>query len=134
MTDAQFKQLVIDKIKSGSNVIYLYSPGDEERAEALIHQIATQDLKRLDSDEAYGFYTWDWVNGASWNDKGADPKDALLLLQTSEADNESLFFFRDAAGLLNGSNVQNTVLRRAVMELCKHGHLNSQENGNVLVV
>ncbi|MDX9799201.1 MAG: AAA family ATPase [Bacteroidales bacterium] len=132
MTDAQFKQLVIDKIKSGSNVIYLYSPGDEERAEALIHQIATQDLKRLENDNYYGFYTWDWVNGASWNNAITDPKDALQQLPT--ADNENLFLFRDMAGLLNGSNVQNTVLRRSVMELCKNGNLNSQEKGNVLVV
>ncbi len=132
MTDAQFKYLVVNKIKSGSNILWLYTSGDEERAESLIQQIAETELTRLSDNSPYAYHTWDWIHGASWNDDDADPKAALL--QLANVASESLFLFRDLSGLLNGNNVNNVVLRRAIIELCKDGALNSQEKGNVLII
>ncbi len=133
MTDDQFKQLVTDKIKSGSSILWLYSPGDEERAQFLLNQIAN-NLTKLNSNQTYELYTWDWVSGSSWDPTEAskDPKNALLSIETQT---ESLFLFKDLAGLLNVSNnTPSVILRRVLIDLCQSGGLNSSTNGNVIIV
>ena len=133
MTDDQFKQLVIDKIKSGSSIIWLYSTGDEERSQFLLNQIA-QNLTKLDSDQAYNIGTWDWVNGSSWDlsEPNKDPKNALNSIQKYT---ETIFVFKDLSNLLNvTNNTPSTVLRRQFIDLCQQGYLNSSNNGNVIII
>ena len=110
-----FSQSFMDKIDSGSSVLWVYLTGDEGRAERALKKI-TEDYKTATSTDLR-WYSWNVVAGASWNSKCKDPVLALQEVR-DKVPGHGLVLMKDMGTYLNGSGPKNLELRRQLAELC----------------
>jgi len=112
---ATFSQTFMDKIDSGSTIIWVYLNGDEGRAERQIKQLVEIYNKQADNDLQW--HSWNNVAGATWDSKVLDPQMALLQCRDQIGGN-ALILMKDLHKYLNGEGPKNLSLRRALSELC----------------
>ena len=110
-----FAQSFMDKIDSGSSVLWVYLTGDEGRAERALKQIA-EDYKTATSTDLR-WYSWNCVAGGSWNPKCTDPVQALQEVR-DKVPGHGLVLMKDLGTFLNGGGPKNLELRRQLAELC----------------
>lgn len=122
-----FGQQVVNKVRAGSNCLWIHITGDEGRAERQLETLALGDEEQGIKGFGYNFRVWDPVAGCDWLDEGStDPLKAILAIKKNIADN-AFILMRDLASLLNGDRWENTILRRALIELCKSNELTTPE-------
>ena len=115
------KQIVI-KLASGSNIFWVYTRGDETRAEGVLQEIAKQ--------MGIEFFTWDCINLESWHmAKGRqcnNPLEALQEMASIDAvSEEGLFVSRDLATILNAP--ANYGLRRFIITASREYLFNASD-------
>lgn len=132
MPDSFYNQMYA-WIYSGTQVIWLYTEGDEDRAERAIKEFAA-DPERTGSpaprDQRFTVHTWDLIHGCTW--VGLEPKEreatrdlhAALRAAKTNITTNSIIVARDLGHLLNAPN--NVMLRRDLAEVCKHYELQSR--------
>jgi len=126
-----FEKAFMDKIDSGSSVIWVYLTGDEGRAERTLQAIAKKFVDVADVD--LQFYTWNCVRGASWNEKLLDPMEALLSIK-NKIPSDGLVLMKDLGTYLNGQGIKNLELRRALAELCMQNALSNNKQTRPIVI
>jgi hypothetical protein len=104
----------MDKIDSGSSVLWVYLTGDEGRAERAIQKIVADYKTASGTDLRWN--TWNCVAGATWNTKCFDPVKALQEVRDKVAGN-AFVLMKDLGAYLNGSGPKNLELRRQLAEL-----------------
>lgn len=126
-----FTDSFIRKLDSGSNVIWVYLSGDQGRAERQLRAIA--DDYSATSEITLRFYTWDCVNGATWDKDVKDPVKALLSVH-EKLQAHGLVLMKDFGTFLNGGGPKNLELRRALAELCMNNSLTNEDRTRPLVI
>jgi len=121
----------MDKIDSGSSIIWIYLTGDEGRAERQLKEITKQYA--IASDTPIGFEHWNCVAGASWQAKLKDPAAAMLEIRDKLAGNV-LVLMKDLATYLNGQGAKNLELRRCLAELCCANALSNNSRTRPIVI
>jgi len=126
-----FAQVFMDKIDSGSSVIWVYLTGDEGRAERALRAVAVKYTEQSNTDLRW--YSWNCVSGASWNSKLTDPLQALLSIKDA-IPSHGLVLMKDLGSFLNGSGLNNLALRRCLVELCITNALSNLKRTRPLVI
>jgi len=126
-----FTQSFMDKIDSGSSVIWVYLSGDEGRAERTLKSIAHAYTEQSDTDLRW--YSWNCVAGASWDAKLTDPVKALMSVRDKIA-SHGLVLMKDLGSYLNGGGPSNLALRRTLAELCISNALSNDKTTRPIVI
>lgn len=124
-TGQEFQQIIMDKLDSGVNVLWVNLMGDEGRCERFLRQAFE------DSEPAYEFCTWDAVQGASWDASLKDPA-AAISSGAAITQRYAAIVFRDMHLLLNSQ--ANFQLRRAIAELCKNNKLVNNNQSHPFII
>lgn len=111
----KFDQAFMNKIDSGSPVLWVYLSGDEGRAERTLDRLAKQYTEATGTD--LPMRTWNCVSGASWNAACKDPLAAMLEVRDKLPGN-GMILMKDLHTFLNGSGPNNLALRRGLTEIC----------------
>lgn len=127
-----FSQSFMDKIDSGSSVIWVYLSGDEGRCERQLKKTA-EDYTKAAEDTDLRWYHWNVVSGASWNQKLKDPTAALLEVR-DKLPGDGLVLMKDLGTFLNGQGPKNLELRRALAEICISNALSNDKRTRVIVI
>lgn len=127
----EFAQAFMDKIDSGSSMLWVHLTGDEGRAERALKEIASRYSE--DSDTDLKWHSWNCIAGASWDSKLLDPLKALMSVKDALPGN-ALVLMKDLHSYLNGSGPKNLELRRALAELCIANALSNDKRTRPIVV
>jgi len=126
-----FAQSFMDKVDSGSSLIWVYLSGDEGRAERTLKAIAQKYTEQSDTDLRW--YSWNCVAGATWDGKLVDPLKALLSVK-DKIPSHGLVLMKDLGTYLNGQGPKNLELRRALAEMCMANSLSNNNRTRPLVI
>jgi len=116
----------MDKIDSGSGVLWVYLSGDEGRATRQLQDIAARYSEESDVDLAW--FTWNGIEGGSWDSNCLDPMKALEDCR-DKIPGDGLILLKDFATFLNGSGIKGVLLRRALIELCIANAVSNNQGG-----
>lgn len=126
-----FSKSLMNKIDSGSSVLWVYLTGDEGRAERALKKIAEDYKEETKTDLRW--HTWNIVAGASWDSKCKDPVQALGSVKDKIPGN-ALVLMKDLGTYLNGSGPKNLELRRQLAELCIANALTNDKRTRPIVI
>jgi len=126
-----FAQSMMDKIDSGSTVIWVYMSGDQGRVERQLKVVAAQYTQESELDLKW--YSWNCVGGASWDAEVKDPLKALSSVAT-RIPAHGLVLMKDFGTYLNGGGIKNLELRRALAELCISNALTNDTRTRPIVI
>lgn len=137
--DQQLKLQLKNRLRTGTQVFWLCSHGDEGRLE--------RELKDFIEEEQHLYVTWDVVSGLSVcpdNEKSRDPMWVMKSLfdqelnfsatddESSRNYDRSILIMRDLGTIL--ALPQSLSLRRALLERVKNSHLNEVNRARVLIL
>lgn len=128
---SEFSQAFMDKIDSGSSILWVYLSGDEGRAERTLKKIA-EDYKTQSATDLR-WYSWNIIAGGSWNPKCKDPLTALLEIRDM-IPGHGLVLMKDMGTYLNGNGPKNLELRRMLAELCMANALSNDKRTRPIVI
>jgi len=129
-----FAKSFMDKLDSGSTILWVYLTGDEGRAERELRQIVITYNEVTDANLRW--YDWNCVSGASWSGPTNKVLDPVLALQEirDKLPGNGMVLMKDLGVYLNGSGPKNLELRRQLAELCIGNSLSNDKRTMPIVI
>jgi hypothetical protein len=128
---SNFIRTVINKIDSGSSVIWVYLVGDEGRAVRELQHLA--EVYSEESGIEIRMYEWNSASGASWNSQLTDPLQVLSSVEHT-VQSDGLVLLKDFGTLLNGPGPKAMQLRRELAEVCQLNKVSNTKRTRPLVI